>query len=188
MSKAATKESVTQSQFAKLMGWYPSYVTKLKQAGRLVFTPNGKRVLVDASEARIEETKDPNRDDVAGRHAKNRKGDTTKPNAAQQKVNASYTKSRANKEYYASETAKIEHQKLVGELCEIAGVHHAGGEAGVMVRTVLENLPDQLAPMLAPITDEGRLRALLVEHIEIVLHELSDRISGTVTKLMGDDS
>lgn len=64
-------EKKTRKEFAEMNGWSPSYVTKLSQAGRLVFTDDNKMVLVEASLEKIAETKDPNRDDVVKRHAEN---------------------------------------------------------------------------------------------------------------------
>lgn len=58
----------TQADFARRLGVSRSHVTGLKHAGRLVLTDNGL-VDVDASIARIDATRDPNRDDVANRHA-----------------------------------------------------------------------------------------------------------------------
>jgi len=290
-------EKMTRKAFAQLNGWSPSYVTKLAQAGRLVFTDNNKKVLVEASLAKIEETKDPNRDDVAARHAKNRvmppreryakalelrkqgltfkeigvqlgscsptraaelvkigeirqeedetqgglshlpniriqntlraegfylkkdvlhaikRGvnfyaipglgkksieelskwleiniqDPRKTKQPKKKTRASgiqnHSESRAVKEFYASETAKIEHEKLIGKLCDTASALHTGGEAGTIVRAMLENLPDQLAPVLAVETDENKVHALMVEYIEQLLHDIADRLSATLAKL-----
>ncbi|MCK7495161.1 MAG: hypothetical protein MZW92_31750 [Comamonadaceae bacterium] len=47
---------MTLTEFADLLGVRPSYVTKLKQRGRLVFAPGGKKVDVEASRARIKAT------------------------------------------------------------------------------------------------------------------------------------
>jgi len=42
--------AVSQAEFARMNGWDRSYVTRLKQAGRLVMTADG-RVDVEASRA-----------------------------------------------------------------------------------------------------------------------------------------
>ena len=57
----------TQADFARRLGVSRSHVTGLKHAGRLVLTDNGL-VDVDASIARIDATRDPNRDDVNRPH------------------------------------------------------------------------------------------------------------------------
>ena len=63
--------AVTQAEFARHIGVARSYVTALKKADRLVLNAIGN-VLVEESKKRIAETADPNRDDVAARHAEAR--------------------------------------------------------------------------------------------------------------------
>ena len=70
---AAADLAVTQAEFARQCGWAKSYVTALKAAGRLVMDEFG-RVLVEASLRRIDETKDPNRADVADLQLEERGG------------------------------------------------------------------------------------------------------------------
>jgi hypothetical protein len=57
----------SMAEFARQQGWDRSYVTRLKQADRLVM--QGDRVDVEASPARIAATASLQRQDVASRHA-----------------------------------------------------------------------------------------------------------------------
>jgi hypothetical protein len=173
----------TLREFADLLGVKPSYVTKLKQADRLVLLEDG-RVDVEASQQRIEDTRDPNRDDVQRRHAEARRaaeageetaGEDNAETAAEDN-SVGYTKSRAMKEQYLALSAKLEYERASGKLVETEAVKRAGDEAGTALRAVLENLPDQLAPLLAPVTDEAKVHALLVENIEIILLEISGKM------------
>jgi len=98
-----------KSEFARLLGVAPSYVTKLAKAGRLVLCEDG-RVDVEASLARIEATRDPARQDVARRHAAARaaKAAVPPPRDADPEPDAapaSYAEARALKERYAALTA-----------------------------------------------------------------------------------
>ena len=174
-----TLKKMTQKQFADHLGVQPSYVTKLKQTDRLVM--DGKKVLVVESIARIEETKDPKRDDVSDRHRKNRSGEALKPSDPQS--SQSLNKSRAEKEFFNARTAEIEFRKKAGETCEISRVHHAAGEAGAIVRSALENWPDHYAPMFAAESDKTRVHALMVESVEKILHEIADQTSKALTNL-----
>ena len=175
-------DRVTFSKFAELQGCSPSYVTKLKQAGRLVLTDDGKRVLVEESRARIKATEDPNRDDVRARHAKTREGGAPAsppaPNDPQSPAGQSFATSRAVKERFFALSAKLEYERAIGKLVDSAAVRAAGAEAGTVLRAALENLPDQVAPQLAEGDSEreARIRARLVEHVGLVLTEISDKL------------
>jgi len=61
---------ITLAEFARQQGWDRSYVTRLKQSGRLVM--QGDRVDAEASRARIAATASLQRQDVASRHAATR--------------------------------------------------------------------------------------------------------------------
>ena len=166
--------TATQAAFAKLKGWHPSYVSKLKQAGRLIFTLDGK-VNVKASEALIADTADPARNDVVARNARKRAEKGRPDNPIYPPDSDSYSKSRAVKEHYNALAAKLEYELANGQVVDVATVRQAGAEAGLALRSALENLPDQLAPLLAPITDEDEMRRMLDDQIEIVLTQIADK-------------
>lgn len=184
-----TPETLTRSEFARLQGWVPSYVTKLAKAGRLVFTDDGKRVRVAESLASIKATEDPNRDDVQARwqghreQAQDDEGDdvgTPQGGEGRTPEDVSFQNARARKEYYAAQMARIEYEKAVGNLVDAEQVRMASANAGAIIRGLLENLPAQLAPELAAEQDEARVQALLVEHIEWLLMQISDRVAESV--------
>ena len=184
-------EPVTLSEFARLQGWRPSYVTKLKQAGRLVLTDTG-RVDVEASRARIKASEDPNRDDVRARHAAAREAPASEPNdpsppksEVADRAGQSYTTSRAVKERYLALNAKLESERAAGQLVETATVQRAGTEVGAVLRGALENLPDQLAPLLAEgdADREARIYAHLRDHVEQLLGEISRKLESLTRDL-----
>lgn len=192
----------TQAEFARLLSWRPSYVTQLKQAGRLVLTDDGRRVRVSESLARIEATRDPSRAHVTERHAQARQPGQGEgqgrgaPRAAQAGVQGaapaaaaqppqadgdpedaalprSYAEAKAEREHYLALAARRDYEQSIGQLLEAAAVRSALADAGTTLRTRLESLRDILAPQLAPITDEARIRTLLSDEIEHVLAELA---------------
>lgn len=182
----------TKSEFAREIGKHRSYVTRLAQSDRLVLAKDGKRVDVDASKKRIKETEDPNRDDVRKRHATTRDAKppatTAKPGSSRpqptpedpeiKRVSRSFNASRADKEHYLAQTARLEYERATGKVVDTEAVQHAGSEAGAAIRARLENIADQLAPQLAPVTDETEVRRILDDHIEGVLTELANKLSG----------
>lgn len=181
------RRTASLSEFAKSLGVRPSYVTKLKAAGRLVLTDDG-RVDVEASNARIAATADPNRDDVRARHAAARaekpaaddSDNKPLPPSKSEPTTAgqSFAASRAVKERYLALNAKLEYERAAGRLVEVAAVQHAGAEAGAALRLMLDNLPDRLSPLLAEgdAAREQRIYAHLREHVEQVLGEFSRRL------------
>jgi hypothetical protein len=177
----ATAE-MTLSEFANHLGKKGSWVTQLKQDGRLVLTDDGKRVRVAESVARIEATRDPSMQGVADHHAAARAVKATAPAAAAQppetqlgteKIGSTYQAARAVKEQYLARAAKRDYELSIGKLLVADDVRHALAAAATTLRARLEALPDTLGPQLAPITDEHQTRATLAEAIEHTLAELA---------------
>lgn len=168
---------VTLSEFARLQGVSPSYVTKLKHAGRLVLTADG-RVDVEASRARIRDTEDPNRDDVRARHARARGGEDPSPPDPQGHAAQGFASARAVKERYFALSAKLEYERAIARVVDVATVQAAGVEVGTFLRAAIEALPDQIAPILAEGDPERerRIHGRLREHVEMVLTELADKL------------
>jgi len=187
------EKGITQAEFARRLGVSRAYITRLKQAGRLVM--DGKRVLPEATIQRLHDTADPNRDDVVRRHAAYRaaRGDISvdgghtprgrsepatsatsgAPGADLDRAGSTYQQARAVKERYAALQAKADYERSIGRLVEIDEVRHAAAHIATAVRVSLEGLPDQIAPELASITDAAQAHALLVERIEDLLRELA---------------
>jgi len=170
---------ISQAEFARQNKWSRSYVTQLKKDGRLVMSGDGKKVLPKESLVRIKATEDPNREDVKKRHAAERE-EVVDP--AAEKAGSSYQAARAVKENFNALSAKLAYEKESGTMVEAAAVKKAGFELGTHIRTALENMPDQLAPELAPISDPARVHAVLVEYFEALLTDVSQRI-GSITKV-----
>lgn len=196
MSQAETIGSF--ASFARWLGVAKSRITELHQAERLALTPDGRRVRFEASKVRIAETESPAHDGVRARHSAAREATAGQgaapgpaapvPSAAAEDEAAdgdleyqpdSHSRRRAkalaDKEEAAARKAVRDEQIELGQLLRTADVEAALSDAATTLRGALEALPYDLAPELAPITDEGQLRAKLVEAIEATLAELSRR-------------
>lgn len=181
--------TLTQAQFARHLGVDKAHVTRLKQAGRLVMTEDGK-VRVAESEARIAATADPAKDQVAARHASARSAavdgkKTTKTVAPVDDESddlpvggPDYQKARARREEANANLAEIELAERAGALMETAAVRAVLADVGATCRAALETLPAILAPQLATLNDDHAIRQLLEEHIGAALNELCDRLAG----------
>lgn len=207
----------SKSEFARRLGVSASYVTKLAQEGRIVVVDG--QVEVEASLARMEATKDPNRDDVRQRHAKARdakreterlaaagaqgwavagviepregigsgagektarRGDPgsngDKSGAGEDEPEAGpviqaaevFRKARTAKMHFESRRAVIRVARLQGRLADMAAIRKCAGNDGATLRSLLENLPDQAAPRLAPVRDTAKVAAILGELLDDV--------------------
>jgi len=179
MADQATRE--TPTAFAKRIGMSKSYITKLKADGRLETEIKGKRwvVLVEESLAKIEATKDHNRDDVTKRHAENREAEkkAVPASAAEDKAQLSYQNSRAKNEYFKALAQEADYKQKIGELVDVSVVKKASADLGALVLTSLENMQDQMAAGLAAETDPQRIYTMLGEHFEAALTEISRKSS-----------
>ena len=176
--------TLTQAAFARHLGVVKSYVTLLKQQGRLVMSEDGK-VDVAASEEKIKATEDPGKVSVAERHSKNRQVLVSPSNPAKteedeppvEQGTPDYQKARARKETANADIAEMEARSRAGQLMESALVIAAVADVGATLRTYLQTLPAILAPQLATMSDENQIRLLLNDQIEQALAELSARLS-----------
>lgn len=188
-----TETTLTKSQFADYLGVAPSYVTKLKNDGRLVMAADGKAVDVEASLRLIEQTAG-NRQDVADRWQNARGAKTAgdgyadipqaektpqRPNVqadAAEKIGSSLQAARAVKEKYAAMTAKIEYEKLIGDLENRDAVHADLRSIGAALRAALDVFPDQVTPLVAPTLDMHEVHAILTQNCTDVLRRVADEI------------
>lgn len=154
-------KTATQSEFARLIGVQKSYVTKLKEQGRLVMSADGKLVDVEASKQRIQQTADPNRDDVSQRFEKPKAPDA---NRQAGDIGNSYQAARAVKEKYSAMQAKLEYERAIGKLVDKAEVQAVVEDVITQFRQGLENLPYRLAPELVGLDLDG-IRAALKQEV-----------------------
>ncbi len=160
---------MNQSEYAKKKGLTPQYISKLKNQGVIVFKENGE-IDEQASDQRINENKDPAKQQLSEYHAQQRQ-----KKAAGETISAgqSYQQARAMKEQYAAMQARIAYEKEIGNLLDIQSVRLAIMDSDAIVRNKLESLPDIIAPLLADESDESKIRAILLDQIEMLLTDLS---------------
>ena len=156
----------TQADFARRIGVVRSRVHALKESGRLVM--EGDLVNVEASKARIEETRNATHDNQAT--AKVGAGGTApiEEAAAPRRIDA-----QARKEHAQADIAEMERDKMRGELLLKDDVIAAVADIVTTLRARLESLPAQIGPQVAPISDEGLCTAMIADHVEAALSELS---------------
>lgn len=170
--------TLSQSDYAKRKGWNRSTVTRLKQAGRLVMVDG--LVDVEATEARLADTAG-GRDDVAARHAAGRgevekvsRGGTPPPRVVGGEIRAD---AQARKESALADLAEMEAAEKRGALIPKEDVDAALKALGASVRARLDVLADQLAPVVAPVTEMDEVHALLAEQFRAVLAGVADDLA-----------
>jgi hypothetical protein len=165
---AKTKQQyLNQTEFAKLQGWSRSYVTQLKGEGRLVMTDENK-VDVEASLLLINQTADPNRDDVKKRHADNRGADKPKTKSADEE---SFARGRAKEQHYKAQQAELDFKKAIGELVNREDMQRAVSDMVTTFRQEIENIPHRIAADLVG-KEIGEIRTILKRSVHDALAAL----------------
>lgn len=167
---------MSKSAFAARIGRSPSYITWLKDNDRLVLSPDGKLVDVLATEAKIQETADPNKAAVAARHEENRIERDVRahiqPGADTPAVQQpdlmpagshNFQKAKAHREYYLAQLAEAEFLKVQGNLVDRLAVEDAAFSAGRMLRDQFFGLAPQLAAEVAGMTDPWDIEKYLTD-------------------------
>lgn len=166
-----SKQLVSQAEFSRMQNWDKSYVTRLKQSGRLVM--DGGNVNVAESLRRIAETSSPGH----ANNGINSAGETQAPKSpADERITASYQQSKAVKERYLALQAKLDYEKASKLLVAAEDVRLFAADLGATFRAALEILPDRIAPELVAIQDVDGVRAVLVENFEAMLQNLAEKI------------
>jgi len=164
-------KTATLAEFAKIRDVHKSTVTRYKQSGRLVFTDDGL-VDVEASNQRIADTADPNRDDVVRRHANNKGMEMPD----EQVQSGDYQKARAKKEKYHALHAKADYEEKIGQLVKREDIDRDWAEVATTLRSHIERIADVLPAELAVEQDPKRIRTILKKHINDALTEAADKI------------
>ena len=183
---------LSKSAFAARIGKAPSTITWLKDNGRLVMAPDGKRVDVYATESLIKETADPSKVGVVARHDRERlakDGFTTNPGISHPLLQAAphasfpdagatpdFHKARARKEHFASLSVEADFYKDQGVLVESAVVDRAAFDTGRLLRDLLMTMPTQIAPELAAMTDPWLVEKHLLASLRRTLED-AERMS-----------
>ncbi|WP_130910904.1 terminase small subunit [Pseudomonas sp. Sample_9] len=184
---------LSKSAFAARIGKAPSTITWLKDNGRLVMAPDGKRVDVYATETLIKQTADPSKAGVVARHERERfvkDGPSVSipevpppilqaalhPSVPGAEALPDFQKARARKEHFASLSVEADFYKDQGVLVESAVVDRAAFDTGRLLRDLLMTMPTQIAPELAAMTDSWMVEKHLLAALRRTLED-AERMS-----------
>jgi len=163
---------LTLKAFAIENGWSPSYVTKLKQAGRLVIVD--KLVDVKKSLALITQTEG-GRSDVKERHAQNRSAGVSELPSLSDARNTK-TMAESRRAAALADMEEMNRDKLAGDLIPREEVDAAMKFIGAAIRGLMDVFPDQTAPLVAPVIELESCHSILHDQCRNVLFELGELI------------
>lgn len=89
-----------------------------------------------------------------------------------------FRRARTAKMHYESRRAVIRVARLQGRLAEVAKIRKCAGNDGATLRSLLENLPDQAAPRLAPVREEAAAAQIIGD----LLDDVTDTLQGLLRK------
>lgn len=199
----AESNLLTIAEFSAHLGYGRTYAYQLQKDGRLVMAPDGKRVMVAESMARVRATEDPSKQGVAQRHAQTRReraaGLSPAPIAPATEVPGDdsadadadaaaatdgpvppgfdFQVSKAKREHFAAQEAELSYRARAKELLEASEVRAVLSEVMTVMRTSIEGIAHRLAPALAAAVDEAEVRSLLNAEIRYALQTASEDLS-----------
>ena len=184
---------LSKKDFAVSQGWSPSYVTKLKEQGRLVLSPDGKRVNVQATLEKLNRTSDPSKNHVKELHAAARTerdvGKHIRPDAPSVgeesgSSDPKYWDNKTRREGALAALAELELAKKAGVLVERDRVQMVAFAAGRMLRDAVLNIPTQIAPVLAAMTDPWEVERALRDALRQVMTDMDKVTADDLDKAM----
>ena len=98
-----------------------------------------------------------------------------------------YQDSRAKRESHEADLAELKLRKMAGELVEIEDVQFAMTDFGASVRSLIEQLPARLSPMLAAETDLQAIKALLTTECNALIKEMRELATSKAAALHDDN-
>ena len=182
---------MTQTEYAEYKGVHKSRVTQWKQDGRLVFSPDGKYVLVAESDERLKNTADmngyANSLHAAAERAKinekieeektfyDLKDDvsSTQLNLETKDADELFKNSRALKEKAAALQAAAEHEKFIGELVPKEIVEKIVFERARQFRDGMMSCKRRIAPELSGLTGITEIESVLDREFRALLENFS---------------
>jgi hypothetical protein len=179
-------DTATLSEFAVLLGVQPSYVTKLKQQGRLVL--DGKRVVVEASLKRIRETDSGRRPDVKDRHVEHRGSELPLPVEDEEATEPAGPEDPAppigSRAYWErkdreeiARMREMQRRKMEGDLIPKEAVDYWVDDFCATVISIMENLPDRLTPAVVHLNDKDDTRMAIVDATDEAISEIREKMS-----------
>ncbi len=191
-----SEKYLKKSAFAAQQGWNPSYITKLKHQGRLVYCKDDPKLIdVDATLANLQCTGDPGKAALRQHHADVRieKNVTAhvKPDAPsndQPPANADpkYWDNKTRREGALANLAELELEKQSGNYVERKKVEAMAFYTGRLFRDRILGLVPRLAMSLAAMTDPNEIELELKKELRGAMEGMAKMTADDLSRLTGD--
>lgn len=163
------------AELARRLGVSRAAVSKARAAGRIAAPgPDG---LVDADDAQ-RQWKENTRQAMKAAAAEET-GEETRPRGGQ----ARYGSARARRELARAAREELTLAKERGSLIAVADANAAMTFIGATLRSLLDVLPDQAAPLVAPITDMDECHRLLSDACRDLLDRLGEAVAREMARI-----
>lgn len=154
---------ITQAELARRLKVSRPSVSKAVKAGRITQDEDG---LFDPAEAELQWLAN------------------TRPSASRGKPSASgYALARARKETALARMAELRMEQATGNLIERAAVDFALDDLGATLRSLMDNLPDRLSPLIHASQSMDEVHSIIAHAADEVLQELSDSMARKAAEL-----
>lgn len=175
---------MSRKAFAERQGWSPSYVTKLGDQGKLVLHPDGRRVDVAATLARMNESADPSRQHVTARHEAARlhrdvgqhiatdAPDDDEP-ADDSAEKAGFWVHKTKREAALAVRAELELAKELKQLVAASDVHRALADATRMMRDMMLAVPSRVAGQVITAPNAGEAERIIRAELRAAMEQFS---------------
>lgn len=170
----------TRADFARRMGWNRSSVTRAVKDGRVVLA--GDLVDVEASLQKIEALAHPAAHHQAHvrqlEEARKAKADGSEKPAEEgiEALNLRLKRAEADKREHEAEMARMERETMAGNLIAREDVEFALSDFGAILRGLMENFADRLAPVVHPLQSMEETHAALAEAAADVLTTMNESL------------
>jgi hypothetical protein len=164
------------SEYARHIGASPSYVTKLKDQGRLVLREeNGRQVVdFDLSDRLVRNTADMGRVRNGANASPGRAPSAPlAPVAESGRVDTIFRQAQAQERAYSAKLVELQYREAVGELVKVSDVRAETARLAAALRESILQLPARLTPVLAAESDPAKLHDLLERELHQVLAQLT---------------
>lgn len=161
------EKPITRTQYARLIGVSPAYVSRLIHQGKIPTTPEGLVLPSEADAARIVH-RDPSRSHLV----KSRLADAER--AAEAPNTAAYQKARTEKMQYAAKLAELEFERARGELLDKQETLAAFYALCRQARDRLLQIEVRLPPLLAGKRSKEEIGRIIGAEVRAALEDLSE--------------